>query len=117
MFLLADEKKAEPMLGELSWFRQQELDCTCPVYAVVALQPSCCSSKTDFYTLTEGLLWPKQRENAAVFQSRGKLFRQRGVLFLALGTLSSQLLSLSKTDGLQQFPVLKTRSRKKPKMI
>lgn len=81
MFPLADEKKAEPRLGELSWFRQRELDYICPVCAAVALQPSCCSSKTDFYMLAEGLLWPKRRENAAFFQSRGKLFRQRGVLF------------------------------------
>lgn len=64
----------------------------------------------------EGLPWPEGGENVAVFQCRGKLFRWRG-LVPALGTLSSQLMSLSEIDGLQQFPVLKTGPRKKTKRI
>lgn len=36
MFLLAGEKKAEARLGELLWFRQQDLNYSCPVCIIVA---------------------------------------------------------------------------------
>lgn len=56
------------------------------------------------------------RENAAVLHWRRLFFRQRGFV-PALGTLSSQLMSLSEIHRLQQFPVPKTELRKKLRRI
>lgn len=99
-------------LGGLSQFSQLELDCACPVPTVVACRFPAVSTQifTRWLRASFGLKHGGglRRENAAVSHCRGKLFRQRG-----FGTLSSQLMSLSEIDGLQQFPGLKTGPREK----
>lgn len=99
MFLLADEKKAKPRLGELSRLRQQELDCTCPVCTVIVSRFPVLLNQifTHWLRASFGLKGGRMQQ---VFSAEGNYSGRGRSLVPALGTLSSQLMSMSEIHGL-----------------